>query len=289
VLSTIPPAVTGLGFLDTPPNYTQVVNYNQQQTDVLFDLTSKLTLRGGYRRVWGDATVLAGQLSQSGTLASGQLSRNVGLAGLTFRAAQKLSVNLDYEGASSDRVYFRTSLNDYYKLRARARYQVAASLMLQANFQVLNNQNPAAAIQYNFESRDNSLAVYWTPAAGKRITLMGEYDRSSLGSSINYLGLFLGPAVSNYRENAHTASSTIDFALPGYAGLTPKFTAGGSLFISSGSRPSRYYQPLMRLSLPLQKHVYWNTEWKYYGYGEQFYLYEGFRAHVFMTGLRLTK
>jgi hypothetical protein len=273
----------------TAANYNQAVNYNQQQTDVLFDLTSKLTLRGGYRYVWGDASVLAGQLSQSGPLASGQLSRNVGLAGLTFRPSQKLSVNLDYEGASSDRIYFRTSLNDYYKLRARARYQVAASLMLQANFQVLNNQNPAAAIQYNFGSRDNSLAVYWTPAGGKRITVMGEYDRSSLSSSIDYLGLFLSPALSFYRENAHTATSAIDIALPGYAGLTPKLTAGGSLFISSGTRPSRYYQPLMRLSLPLQKHVYWNTEWKYYGYGEQFYLYEGFRAQEFMTGLRLTR
>ena len=275
--------------LITAANYSQAVNYNQQQTDVLFDLTSRLTLRGGYRYVWGDATVLAGPLSQSGPLAYGQLSRNVGLAGLTFRASQKLSVNLDYEGASSDRIYFRTSLNDYYKLRARARYQLAASLMLQANFQVLNNQNPNAAIQYNFGSRDNSLAVYWTPAGGKRISVMGEYDRSTVSSSIDYLGLFYSPAVSFYRENAHTASSAIDIALPGYAGLTPKFTAGGSLFISSGTRPSSYYQPLMRLSLPLQKHVSWNTEWKYYGYGEQFYLYEGFRAHVFMTGLRLSR
>jgi len=259
--------------LITAANYTQAVNYNQQQTDVLFDVTSKLTLRYGYRYVWGDATVLASQFSQSGPLASGQLSRNVGLAGLTFRASQKLSVNLDYEGASSDRIYFRTSLNDYYKLRARARYQVAASLILQANFQVLNNQNPNAAIQYNFGSRDNSLAVYWTPAGGKHISVMAEYDRTSLSSSIDYLGLFYSPAVS----------------LPGYAGLTPKFTAGGSLFISSGTRPSSYYQPLMRLSLPLHKRVSWNTEWKYYGYGEQFYLYEGFRAHVFMTGLRVTR
>ncbi len=46
--------------LITAPNYTQTVNYNQQQTDVLFDLTSKLTLRGGYRYVWGDATVSPG-------------------------------------------------------------------------------------------------------------------------------------------------------------------------------------------------------------------------------------
>ncbi len=144
------------------------------------------------------------------------MSRNVGLAGLTFRPSQKLSVNLDYEGASSDRIYFRTSLNDYEKVRARARYQLAASLTLQANFQVLNNQNPAAAIQYNFRSRDNSLAVYWTPAGGKRISVMGEYDRSTLSSNIDYLTLpFLSPAVSSYRDNAHTATSAIDIALPG--------------------------------------------------------------------------
>ena len=52
---------------------------------------------------------------------------------------------------------------------------------------------------------------------------------------------------------------------------------------------SRYYQPLARLSLPLGKHVYWNTEWKYYGFQEDFYLYEGFRTHVFMTGLKLVR
>ena len=57
-----------------------------------------------------------------------------------------------------------------------------------------------------------------------------------------------------------------------------KLTAGGSLFISSGSRPTRYYQPLARLSLPLQKHVYWNTEWQYYGFSEQFYYFEKFRT-----------
>ena len=57
----------------------------------------------------------------------------------------------------------------------------------------------------------------------------------------------------------------------------------------AGTRPTRYFQPLARLSLPLYKHVYWNSEWQYYGFGERFYLYEGFRTHVFMTGLRLTK
>jgi hypothetical protein len=109
-------------------------------------------------------------------------------------------------------------------------------------------------------------------------------------SDIDYLNLpFLNPAVSSYRDNAHTASSQIDIALPGYYGLTPKLTAGGSLFVSSGSRPTQFYEPLGRLSIPFSKKVTWYTEWRWYGMGEQFYLYEGFRTHVFVTGLRLSR
>ncbi len=48
--------------------------------------------------VTGDATVLAGELSQTGNVVSGKLNRTIGLAGLTYHASQKLSVNLDYEG-----------------------------------------------------------------------------------------------------------------------------------------------------------------------------------------------
>jgi hypothetical protein len=271
----------------TALNYKQVVNYNQQQVDAIYDLTSKLTLRGGYRFVWGDATVLAGQLSQTGSLVAGELHRNVGLAGMTFRPFKKLSVNLDYEGASSDRIYFRTSLNDYQKARARANYQITSTLSAQARFQVLDNQNPDPSIRYDFRSRDNALSLFWTPNGGKRISVMTEYDRSTLRSNISYLDLFLSPNTSAYRDNAHTATSAIALALPGYS--KAKLTFGGSLFVSSGSRPSRYYQPLARLSVPLQKNVSWNAEWQWYGYGEQFYLFEGFRTHIFMTGLRVSR
>ena len=268
----------------------QVVNYNQNQVDVLFDLTPKITLRGGYRRIWGDASVLAGQLSQSGNFVSGSLGRNVGIAGLSLRPFQKFSANLDYEGGMSDQVYFRTSLNDYNRARVRARYQATGSLSLQANFLVLNNQNPAQGVKYDFQSRANSLAFYWTPNGGKRITVMGEYDRSTVRSNILYLNLpFLTSAASIYRENSHTATSTVDLALPAIAGRASKLTAGGSLFISSGSRPSRLYEPLARLSVPLRPHLSWNTQWTYYGWGEQFYLFEGFRVHVFQTGLRLSR
>jgi hypothetical protein len=280
-------STTPIPSLVTALNYGQVVNYNQEQVDIIVDATSKLTLRGGYRLVWGDATVLAGQLSQTGSLVSGQLRRNVALAGLTYRATQKLSLNLDYEGGSSDHIYFRTSMNDYNRGRARAQYKLSNTLTLQARIQVLNNQNPDPSIQYNLQSRDNALSVYWNPAGGKRISIMGEYDRSTFRSDILYLGNFLAQGSSLYRENAHTATSAVTLPLPGFAAA--KLVLGGSVFLSNGSRTTRYYQPLMRLSVPIQKHLQWNTEWKWYGYSEDYYVYEAFRTNIFMSGLRLIR
>jgi hypothetical protein len=271
-------------------NTRQVVNYNQQQVEAIIDLTAKISLRGGYRRVWGDATVRAGQLDPTGPLVSRELRRNVVLAGANVRPLPKLSLNFDYEGARTGQDYFRTSLYNYNRLRARARYQATASLSLQANFALLDNQNPTLGIQNDFRARDNSLAAYWTPKGGKRFSLMAEYDRSSLRSRIDYLLLpFLTPTVSLYRENGHTATAAIDIALPVIGGVAPKLTAGGSLFMSAGTRPTQYYQPLGRLSVPLHKHVQWNTEWRWYGFGENLYQYESFRAHTFMTGIRVDK
>jgi hypothetical protein len=274
-----------------PQGSRLVMNYNQQQIDVLFDVTSRLTLRGGHRYVWGDGQTLAPILSGNPTgLESGQLRRQVGVAGASFHSTQKLSFNVDFEGASTDQDYFRTSLHDYQRLRARARYQAFGTLAVSAAFTMLNNQNPSPGIHYDFLSRQNSVSALWTPAGGKHVTVLAEYTRSTLRSDINYLA---GPSftteTSFYRDNAHTGTVLADLALPAYAGLTPHLSLGGSYFVSSGSRPTGYYQPLARVAVPLYKHVAWTAEWRYYGFGEVFYLYEGFRAHLFMTGLRLTK
>lgn len=290
ILSTIyfaSPAV--LAATTTNPE-TQIVDYNQNEVNAIYDLTNRVTLRAGYRHVWGNATVAGGVLSETGPFATGNLDRNVALAGATFRPWDRLRLHLDYEGASSDEVYFRTSLNDYQKGRARAQYQATSSLAFTANFFVLSNRNPAPQVNYDVLSRDNSLAVYWTPHNSKRFSLVGEYDRATMRSDINYLSLpFLNSAVSSYRDNAHIVSSSINMTLPAYSGLSPALTFGGSVFVSSGSRPTTYYQPLAGLSVPFTKHVAWKTEWRWYGLGEAFYMYEGFRAHTLTTGLHLTR
>ncbi len=149
------------------------------------------------------------------------MKRNVGLAGLTIRPLQKLSINLDYEGASD-----RSELLPHQPVQlsegpGAGALSGDASLWFQANFRFLDNQNPTSGINYDFRSRDNSLAVYWTPGGGKHVSVMAEYDRYTLSSSINYLLLpFYTPTVGIYRDNAHTASSTVDIVLPAISRAT---------------------------------------------------------------------
>ena len=278
-----PAALTSTGQPDRP-----AVNYNQTQTDLFFDVSPRITLRGGYRYVWGDATGLSPLLSQSGLFESGKLNQQVGIAGFTIKPVKKATITAEYEGGLTTHEYFRTGLYDYNRLRLRARYQASASLFLQANFNAFRNRNPAPGLQQDFRSRDNSLSAHWTPKGGKWISALVEYDRYTLHSSILYLAPpFLTLSASDFRDNAHLATSAIEATIPGFKGHAPKITAGGSFSIVNGTRPSRFYEPLARLSVPVRKNVSWNTEWQWYGFNEDQYLYEGFRTHLIQTGFRM--
>ena len=256
-----------------------VTNYNQQQIEVLFDVTSRFTLRGGYRYVWGDANNVILPLSGLSGLDRGQLRRNVGLGGFAYHPNQKLSITGDVEGASSSDTYFRTSLHDYQKLRARARYQLTGSLNISADVSVLNNNTPA------LRALQESISFQWTPDGGKRWGFQGGYTRSTLRSDINYLvPQDLSSERSFYRDNAHEMTATFDASA-----RSAKLSLGGAFFISSGSRPTSYYQPTAKLSVPVKNKLAWISEWRYYGFGEAFYLYEGFRTHLVTTGLRFSR
>jgi hypothetical protein len=197
-------------------------------------------------------------------------------------------MGFDFEAASADRNYFRTSLQDYQKLRSRARYQIMQSLFLSANFSLLNNLNPSVQNRNEFRSREYSASLYWTPRGGKWISLLGDYTYSTLKSNISYFipqTMTLTPSL--YREAARTATGMLELNLPKYKQASPKLSFGGSLFSSSGSRPTQFYQPIAKVSLPITRKVQWMFEWRWYNMGETFYLYEGFRTHHFVTGLRV--
>ncbi len=275
-----------------------VTNYNQIETNLLFDATSKLMLRGGYRYVWGDASDAV--LPPAGLVSAdqGSLRRNVGIGGLTYRLIQRLSLTAEAEVASSGAAYFSTSLYNYQKIRAQARYQALKSLSVTADFNALINENPraglnSAGVNYDYRGQQESLSFFWAPH--KTWDFEGSYTRSTVRSEIGYLiPQDLSPAISLYRDDAHSATALFHWnpptaKLPFGKLQGVKLTAGGSMFISSGSRATRYYQPLATLLVPCAKHASLFAEWRYYGYGEPMYLYEGFRAQLVTAGLRLSR
>ena len=257
-----------------------VLNYNQQEVDAYYDLTSKLTLRGGYRYEWGNTDVLApiltGQTSEAATL-----RRNIGIAGVNYRIGQKFRVTGDAEGSTSGATYFRTSLQNYEKAHVRASYDVLSNLRVAADFSLLNNSNPDPSVRLDFSSKVESASVFWTPNGAKWANVLIDYSRSAVQSSILYLvPQVLAPATSIYKENAHSFTMVTGVKW---------FSFGGSFFLSSGSRPTNYYQPLVRLSVPLHKHVQWNTEWRWYSMSEAFFAFENFASNQLTTSLRFTR
>jgi hypothetical protein len=268
-----------------------VATYNQQETDLLFDVTPMLTLRGGYRYVWGEAIEPASITVEGSTGAStetGTLRRSVGIGGVTFRTKARFRATVDYEGSPGDRSYFLTSLNDYQRGRAMARYTPVDGLEFTARFSVLDNHNPGLATGYSLLARDNTLAVSWNPEKWKGFGLSGDYTRSTIRSNISYLvPENFSTAISDYRENAHTGTLLADLPSPHWK-IAPKASFGGSLFQSAGSRPTRYYQPLARVAFPMGEHMQFYSEWRWYSMSEPYYLYEGFRTHQFVTAIRWT-
>lgn len=255
-------------------------SYNRQEINVFFDVTPRLTLRAGDRYIWGDAKLTSPSLLQS-RFESGHLSQNVGLGGLSYRMSQKSRVNVDYEVSQSYQAYFRISLRNYTRLRVRGSHDLTPSLRLAVDYSLLSNSNPDPAVNYDFSSHAASVSLNWVPRGGKWVTALLDYTRSSVQSSIFYLvPITRATDTSFYHENAHTGTALIGVKW---------FSAGGSYFVSSGSRPTQYYQPLARISVPVYRHVSLNAEWRYYGFAEQFYQYEGFRSNQLMTSLRLVR
>jgi len=268
-----------------------VSNYNQTETNLYVELTPKLTLRGGYRYVWGNAEDAV--LPQGGELSGVEMTklrRNVGLGGIVYRPTQKLALTAEFELAYSGGVYFNTSLYDYQKVRAQARYQLTNTLQVALDFRLLNNQNPTPNINYSFKSNQEAASIFWTPKNGKYLTFQGTYSFANLHSDIYYLvPQTLAQATSDYLENAHTATALFNVNLGHVGVFAPKLTAGGALFRSHGTRPTSYYQPMAKLWLPVAKHAQAFAEWWFYGYGEAFYPYEGFGTHLASIGLRYTR
>jgi hypothetical protein len=261
---------------------------SRQTVEALYDITRKFTVRGGYRYEWGDALIRAGAFSITGPQERLQLERHIGLVGFSARPFAKLSLNGSAEISDGRKSYYRTSLMDYYRLKLTGRYEILKSLQLNAAYNRMVNENPAPDVKSQFKSENGTLGLQYLPEAAKWITLMAEFNYGVIRSDIGYLILVPYQQLqSQYRDRASTGTFLADITVPGKGYFKPKLTVGGSYVTTSGSRPTRYYQPEGRVSIPLHRNVQVFSEWRNYGYNQPgMFSYETFRTHVVMTGVR---
>ena len=275
----------------TPLNSAAMTRFEtiqkSSQTEALVDLGKHLMLRGGLRYEWGSSLMGAGLISVTSPYETGELKRYVGLAGVQYRPTQKATINVDYEQSDGVKTYYRIGLQDYLKLRGRARITLPMHFFLNLNANYLKNRNPDPNSQYHFRSDAETVGLQWLPGGSTHVSLVADYTHANVRSDINYLVLFpYSIDRSLYVDNANTGSLMAEFTLPGHGAVAPKISLGGSFVTTAGSRPSRYYQPLGRLLVPITPRVQLYSEWQWYSLHQPFYEYEGFRAHTILSGVR---
>jgi hypothetical protein len=262
---------------------------SQADTNVMWDAGRGFTVRGGYRYVWGAANDAVTPQEGLITLSHSWLHRHIGSGTVSWRPNQKVMLTGEGELGWSDGTYFRTSLYNYHRVRAMARYQFWKYWQLSGDFRVLNNRNPLAGSSYKYFTHQESATLAWTPRS-KKVSVAETYEHCSYHSIVSYLiPQLLAPADSVYREDCHRISGIVNASLPGIRKQTMTVEAGGSAVLTSGSRPTTYYQPVAKVIAPVTKTVAVFGEWRYYGLGELFYQYESFRAHLLTVGLRFTR
>lgn len=264
------------------------VSRHRQQIEAIWDVSRQLTIRGGHRYEWGRSLMKASSYSAGPAYDRLEMERQGGVFGFVMRPVQRVTLMGDLEFIDGIKTYYRTGLYDHTRLRFQTRFQLPKNLFFNANYNRLTNENPNPDVRYWYEADAISGSLQWLPGGGRNAAIIAEYQRSKVWSDIDFLyplGLF--PVASNYRDFAHTGTMLIDLRLPLARNYSGRITAGGSFVTTSGVRPTDYYQPQGRLVLPVTPRMEFFSEYRYFGLSQTIYVFEGFRTHMYMGGVRL--
>ena len=262
-----------------------LLNYNRWEVLAIYELTPNVSLRGGYRYIWGNAQTPGPSFTfRPGFGAQAELKNPVALGGATLRFGSRLTGAFDYEGSPGDVNLFRTSLLNYHKGRGQVRYRFTQSLAANFVYNILDNRNPNPAIGLSARTQSASAGLSWSPNEGKRVTVLGEYSYASWRSDITSISLpFLGRDLLRYRDFGHHANALVDLRLVKNA----RVNFGGAFSRNAGSLPTRLYQPQAGLSVPVYKRTSLVAEWRFFGFSTLPRNIQFFQRHVFSSGLRI--
>jgi hypothetical protein len=262
------------------------VNESRGELDAFFEATRSLTLRLGYRRQWGDATVRSSTFSGE-PFGAGRLSRQSGAAGVAYRT-RLFRFNADLERAGTSEAYFRNSLRDYSKVRARVSYNPDRDWRASLEYLWLRNDSPGGGWQ--FANRAATASLEWSPGPSNAYSVLGSYTRSTMDSSIDiFAPQTLLRERSSFREAGHSGMLFLALQPGRWGAHQPGLRAGGTFHVNDRSRPANYYTPQARVSMPLFRQVAAHAEWRWYSLSQRLYGFENFASHQIVVSLTFAR
>ena len=210
--------------------------------------------------------------------------QNVLLAGFSYEFSRLGRIALDYELGRTDRPLVRTDQLDFHRLHVRGRMSPHEGLEVSGSIRLLAHDDDLESIDFTSRSRDLGLGFNY--ALNRRISVAGEYERSSFNTDILYtIPLTLQPDLSVYRERGHYANLLLSLLLFRESRLSAGYSAWGSV----GTFPMNFHRPVAHLEVPLTDRLLAYGQWNYYGYNEKLQPFpQDYRTHLFVVGVRVT-
>lgn len=292
-------------------NFAQTVNYQafqylgiktfSNETGLNYAWTKWLTLFAGYH--YTDRQIRS-ILFQAMTPYSQTNDLHAGVFGFHLRPVQGLSIAFDGEVGRASQPFAAASERNYHDLTGRVEYR-KKSMRLSASTRANYNINSVSLSSYSSRARTYSANAAWTP--NSRLSFDAGYTKQHLNSLAGIAYFAAGQSVTGedslYISNLHIVNLGMNFGLAkrvdlylAYNRIQDTGDGRATLLGSENSAsldalraaqtfPVTFHAPLARLSFKLTERIRWNAGYEYYGYHEQFYAADNYRAHTGYTSL----
>jgi hypothetical protein len=292
---------SSLAFASTDFSYLGIRNVTNS-TDAYWQIKPWIAVRGGYRFAEREIRSREVQTIEDYPYVLDDTQSNrlhAGLAGFRLKPAKGMTLAFDGELGRQSRPFAPTAEKDYHGLSARWQYR-ANTVSFSALARVFYNFNSVSLSVHSSKTRHYGFDGSWTPADWFSIDAGYAYLHANTATGISYFltGALISGQQSLWLSNLHTGNlgvrtgfrQRVDF----YAGLSLTKDTGGlpagnapalPAFLAAQSYPMRFASPLARLSLRLHSKLRWNAGWQYYGYSEELYPLQNYRAHTGYTSL----
>jgi len=271
-------------------------DWKRNQTELDWDITSKIGARIGYR--YGDQKFTHFNDFLPGDEDRFNIHEYTALLGAWARPVHGLRLNFDLEHSSYDNVIVRIKPRKESRYRFQTNYTPRPWLVLGGSINVLEDSNSDPLTNYAGHNRNYGVNASLTPTARYGLDLAYNYNDFLQNALICFndtppAGITLpvvatagscaandpdNPLLTNSYYRNHNqfgmftlrmtpvkrVTTRLGYSITNVDGQTPQF----NILQPLGPLQYKYQQPVAYLSVDLGHNLAWNTGWNYYQYAE---------------------